>query len=87
MQRGRSTTRGLGGFYRRTSSGTWTRLSRPPIDAFALDPVNGNQLYAWSYDEDDSKDRYCAKLYGSDDGGHTWASIGRQLPLVHQHCR
>jgi len=72
---------------RRGSSGGWTWLNAPPIDAFALDPTNGSQLYAWSYDQDDSKDRYCATLFGTRDGGVTWESIGGALPLAQQNCR
>jgi hypothetical protein len=71
---------------RRGSAGAWTRLNAPPIDAFALDPTNSRQLYAWSFDADASKERYCARLYGSRNGRVTWASIGRALPLVRQKC-
>jgi len=78
---------GHGGFYRRGSSGPWTRLSQPPpIDGFVLDPTNSSRLYGWSFDADASTQRYCAKLYGSRDGGVTWTSIGHALPLVREHC-
>jgi hypothetical protein len=72
---------------RRGSSGGWTRLNAPHIDAFALDPTNGSQLYAWSYEEEDSKDRYCATLFGTRNGGVTWESIGGALPLAQRNCR
>jgi hypothetical protein len=72
---------------RRGGTGAWTRLNAPAIDAFALDPMNSGRLYAWSYDADASRQRYCARLFGSSDGGRTWASIGRTLPLVRLNCR
>ena len=43
-----------------------------PVNAFAVDPANGNNLYAGTD----------IGVYGSSDGGATWAPYGGSLPVV-----
>ena len=76
------------GLWRRESGGPWAPLtSAPPADAYALDPTAPSQVYGWAWQQDDSKNTYCAQLWGSGDGGRKWKSLVQGLPLARQNCR
>ena len=73
--------------WHRDGGGPWAPLtSAPAADAYALDPTAPSQVYGWASQWDDSKEKYCAQLWGSSDGGRTWKSLVGGLPLARRNC-
>jgi photosystem II stability/assembly factor-like uncharacterized protein len=74
------------GLWRRQRGERWTLRTSSPADEYALDQTTPARLYSWAWQEDDPKQMYCAQLWGSSDGGATWTSLVRGLPLARQKC-
>ncbi|HEX6702852.1 MAG TPA: hypothetical protein VF101_19145 [Gaiellaceae bacterium] len=71
--------------WRRVGQGPWAPRSSA-ADDYAVDATTPTRVYGWAWQQDDSKDRYCAQLWGSSDGGETWRSLVNGLPLARQNC-
>jgi photosystem II stability/assembly factor-like uncharacterized protein len=70
------------------AAGAWRRLPGPPggMSLFTLDPANASRIYGAAYTQNDPTSSACATLWASVNGGATWRSAGRALPLVRKHC-